>query len=100
MLELSLGEHVSSTSINHPYLATTDGLQYFLIVERIVVVSMDTFTEGLFALMSAFYAFDMAYPKNHGAILMFVQHLVMRIDNISETLPPNVTRVYSAMQHF
>ncbi len=86
----SLDEAVSSTSVNHPYLAlvpTTDNLQYFLIIERIVVASMDTFTEGLFALMSAFYAFDMAYPKNHGSIL---QHLVMKIADTKDTLPPNV----------
>ena len=71
--------------------------QVLIVVERMVLTSSEVFSEALFALISAYFAFDMAYPVNLRALLLFMQHLVMEVkDRVA--LPAIATRVYSALQ--
>ena len=91
---------ISDMAINHPYIAIIeDGetQQIFLVVERIVMSSCESFYEALWGLISVYFVFDILYPKFLHATLIFIQHLVMDVKD-SQTFPPVANRIYSSLQ--
>ena len=71
-------------------------MQFFLVVERIVVSKTSDFFKALWGLTAAYFAFNIQYPKPLTNILVFTQHLLLGIKNKGQKIPPLVNRVYSA----
>ena len=87
-------------SANHPYLAvavaSAGSIQVCIVVERMILATTDDFSEALFMLMSAYFAFNMEYPAPFKALMLFIQHLVMEVKD-AVPLPSSATRVFSAL---
>lgn len=75
----------------------TGTMQLFLVVEkRLLVSSFPDFRTAILALIAAYFAFDMAYPKPLYSTLLFIQHYMLNIRD-DQTVPNAITIAYSAM---
>ena len=59
--------------------------------------SMKSCSEALCALIASSFIYDMQYPKNFEAVLIFLQHLVLNVKD-KVPLPLVGARVYSALE--
>ena len=84
---------------NYPYIAMVEGkssLQFFVVTERIVMDESENLTEALLDPISAYFAFNIEYPKPLYPVFLFIQHYIMDIKD-NQTIPPALTRVLSAL---
>ena len=75
-----------------------DTKQYFVVVEELVMIESDSFSQVLQDLISTYFTFDIAYPKQLYPVyvLLFLQHHVCTIQD-QQPIPNVVKIVYSAM---
>ena len=98
-MHCNLDQEVQTIAINYPYIAVVMGSsshQLFIVAERLVLCEVASFTDALITLISTYYAFDMSYPKQFHPILIFVQKIIMHI-NDSSPIPTSVTKIISAL---
>ena len=65
---------------NAPRIAAIFGeetIQYFVIVEQRVLFQVSSFHQALFVAFSAYYVFNLAYPKQVQKLLLFLQDYVL-----------------------
>ena len=62
-------QDVAKTTAYLGLVTCSGNLQIFLVVERILLCSVESFSEALWALVSSYYTFDLMNPKNFEAVL-------------------------------
>ena len=66
---------------NSPRIAALVGesksVQYFIIVEQSVLCEVPSFQMALFIMFSAYYVFNLAYPKQSKNTLLFLQDFIL-----------------------
>ena len=93
-----LDEEVRKIPQNYPYVVMAlgdDSLQFFIVGERLVLCECDEFIEALLDLICVYFTYNIEYPKNLSAVLLFVQHYILDIKD-SQRIPPSPTRVISS----
>lgn len=58
-------------------LVGDEAVQYFIVVEQDVFIQVPTFQLALFVVFSAYYIFNLAYPKQMEKVLFFLQDYVL-----------------------
>ena len=79
--------------MNHPYVgvvASDDSLSFFVVTERLLVLTTNSFFKALRGMMACFYVFNIEYPKGLHMPLIFLQHFVFCIKE--ESLPQALIR--------
>ncbi len=85
---------------NYPYVAMVLGdcsVQFFVVVERLVLCESDDFLAVLFDLVCVYFAFNIQYPRALYAVLLFIQHYILGIKD-NQPIPAAPTRVLSTMK--
>ena len=68
--------------LNHPYVgvvARDDSFSFFVVTERLVVLTTNSFFKAMSGMMACNYVFDIMYPQPLNVPLTFVQHFVYSI---------------------
>ena len=60
--------------------------QYCVIVEKNCLITTDCFHEALASLMPSYFVFNIAYPKPFYSLLLFLQHAVLNLSDVSLSL--------------
>ena len=85
---------MDKTKSNSPFLLATgeDELhikQYEIIVEKMVLLSVNRFSKALVCLIGAYYVFDMAYPRECKNSLLFLEKFLLKLPS-SEKMSASV----------
>ena len=95
-----LDSEAQSISVTSPYIIVTttdeDTRQFFIVVEKTVLLESMDLTAALQDLMSVYFTYNIAYPRQLYPVLLFLQHHVFGIKD-NQTAPNVVKIVYSAM---
>ena len=84
---------------NEPYIAKIQDDQYFIIVERKIVLESTEFLDAVINMICGYFAFDISYPTSLYPILIFIQRYILGIKD-NQPIPNIVTRVVSGLdQH-
>ncbi len=92
---------MSDMKSNSPLLmATGEDLlhieQYLVVVEKLVLFSMNDFHKALFSLFATYYVFDMAYPRECRNTLLYLERALFKLSN-KEKLSSGAIAAISAM---
>lgn len=60
-------------------LKHSEGRQYYIVVEKDILLESDGIEESILDLISAYFAFDISYPKKLYPVLLFIQHIMLNI---------------------
>ena len=82
----------SSPSILVTGNAGEERAQYFICCEKRILLESRGMKEAVINLMSVFYVFDLAYPKELAAILIFIQNYILGFKD-SRKLPLSVQKL-------
>ena len=95
-----LESEVEEIGVSSPYIIVThtddDSRQYFVVVEKMILVESSDMSAALQDVMSVYFTFNIAYPRPLYPVLLFLQHHVFEIKD-DQTVPNIVKIVYSAM---
>ena len=86
---------------NEPYIAIAEAgeSQYFVVVERKVMVQSITFQDALIDMISCYFALNITYPPTLYPVLLTIQRFAMGIKD-KQAVPPAVTRMLASLdQH-
>ena len=84
---------------NEPYIAKIQDDQYFIIIEREIVLECTQFLDAVVNMICGYFAFDISYPTSLYPVLIFIQRYVLGIKD-NQPIPNIVTRVLSGLdQH-
>jgi len=84
---------------NEPYIAKIQDDQYFIIIERKIVLESTECLDAVSSMICGYFAFDISYPKSLYPILIFIQRYVLGIKD-NQPIPNVVTHVVSGLdQH-
>jgi len=80
-MSYNLEKDVLDFPTNHPYIAVVVGntLQCFVTAKRFVLCEAKSFSDAIYDLIAAYYAFNIAYPKPIDPILTYIQKLVLNV---------------------
>ena len=70
--------------------------QIMLVVEKEILLECCDMTTAVVDLMSAFFTFDIAYPKPLNRLCLFIQHFILGIID-DQPLPNAITILYTSM---
>lgn len=68
-------------------------MQFFTVVERLVLDDCEDLVDAITALIGAYFTFNIQYPKALYPVFIFLQQFVLKLQD-SQTIPPIVTRLY------
>jgi len=71
---------ITISPIHTPYLLHF-GKQFFVIVEKEVVLEVTDFSRAMSALFACYYIFDISYPKECIITLLFLERFMFNIVN-------------------
>ena len=74
--EENLDEQVAEKNINYPYIAVVSmdfSVNMFLVIEREIVCSVKSVFQAVQLLLSAYYVFNISYPKLLGGFFVFLK---------------------------
>ena len=94
----NVGEEAKKIPVNHPYIgvvAGDDTLSFFVVAERQLVLSTNSFFRALRGIMASYYIFNIEYPKELHMTLIFIQHFIFCIKEVN--LPQAVIRSISSL---
>ena len=77
-------------------LKTDDQVQFYISVEKQIIGFSKSVFSALTNLISAYYVFNIAYPKPINALLIFVQHFVLLLKD-KQHVPASVTQLISVL---
>ena len=69
-------------------------IQLFLIIEHIVFTKTSDFFKALWGLKTAYFTFNIQYPKAFTNVLVFIQHLLWGIKDKGQKISPLLNQVY------
>ena len=85
-------------SNNFPYIGLVAGdssLSFYIIAERLVLLSSTSFLKVLKGLMAVYCSFNIQYPQSLSLPLLFIQHFLFNIKE--DSLPPAIVRFISSV---
>ena len=97
-MDQNLDEAAVAVSENHPYLGLVLGgtsLEVYLVIERCVLEAVGA-SSSFTGLIAAYFAFNMTYPKALYAVLIFIQHFLLIIQD-KQPLPISLTKLLSSL---
>ena len=56
-----------------------DQQQYYIVVEKNVLLESDGIEGSILDLIGAYFTFDISYPKKLYPVLLFIQHVMLNI---------------------
>lgn len=75
-----IDKKVEEIDENAPYIVQGGPVatrQWFIAVEKTILLSVDNFAMAVIAMMACYYVFDIAYPKKWNSCLLFIaKHLL------------------------
>ena len=98
--EENLDKQVAEKNINHPYIAVVSmdfSVDMFLVVEREIVCSIKSVFQAVQLLLSAYYVFNISYPKLLGGFFVFLKCYVFKLKAVKEKLPVSVSQLCSVL---
>ena len=84
---------------NFPYITVLVGdssIQFFVVVERLVLDDCKELIDAVTALIGAYFTFNIEYPRPLYPVCIFLQQFVLRLKD-RQTIPPIVTRMLSSL---
>ena len=66
-----------------------EGVQLFISVENKILVESVNIKQGILDLISTYCSFDIAYPRQLYPVLVFIQHIILKIVD-KQRVPNNV----------
>ena len=73
--------------------------QFFVVVERKIVIESDTFQDALTDMIALYFTMDITFPSSLYPVLLTIQRFVLGIKD-DQIVPPVVTRILSSLdQH-
>ncbi len=94
-----LQEEVQKVAQNFPYLAVVTGntsVQVFVIAERLVLTESFSFVKAILSLISAFFVFNVEYPKPLYPVCILLQHYIFCIKD-DQPVPQSLVRFISSL---
>ena len=75
-------DKISKVEQSEPFIAITskpgtESSQIFVCIESQIFLEVKSMIHAMLDMMSAFYVFDVSYPKSLHAMLIFIQHHVL-----------------------
>lgn len=70
--------------------------QYYIVVEKDVLLESDGIEGSILDLIGAYFTFDISYPKKLYPVLLFIQHVMLNIVD-KQRVPNNVTILRSSL---
>jgi len=97
--DIDVDHEVTSIEQSAPFLvftglAGTETAQFFVCCEQSVLLESKTVRDAIIDLLAAYFTFDIAYPKNISAMLLFFQHIVFEIKD-KQVLPAAAAKLVS-----
>ena len=77
-----LTKKVEEIDENAPYMVQVGPVttrQWFIAVEKNVLLSVDNFAKAVLAMMACYYVFDIAYPKQWNSCLLFIAKYLLTL---------------------
>lgn len=62
-------------------LEGAQAMTFFVIVEQEVLISTENFSSALLYLFSAYYSFNISYPKPSYGVFIFIQRYMLGIED-------------------
>ena len=82
-----------------PYIIVLVGdsaVQFFIVAEQLILADSENFIDMLLALIGAYYAFNIAYPRQLYPLCIFIQHFIIKLVD-KQKVPPVVTCMLSSV---
>ena len=98
--EENLDEQVAEKNINYTYIPVINmdfSMNMFLVVEREIVCSIKSVFQAVQLLLSAYYVFNISYPKLLGGFFVFLKCYVFKLKAVKEKLPVSVAQLCSVL---
>ena len=98
-MENNFYEEILALEQNHVYVAVITGdtsVQILLTCERQVIAEAHSATRLLVGLISLYFTFNIAYPKQLNSLLLFIQRFILCIEDKSP-IPSNLHSFISAL---
>ena len=77
-------------------IRTDQSYQFYVTSEKQTIAESSSLLNALIDVLSAYFAFDMAYPTKLYPLLIFFQHHVLDLTD-EQKKPNNVTILYSSL---
>lgn len=79
---MDLDKKLAEIDRGTPFIVTVTtsedaGQQFFIAVEKTLLAESSNIIIALLDLVSAYFVFDIVYPKNLHAVLIFIQHYLL-----------------------
>lgn len=92
--EVDLEDKISEVEQSEPFITITskpgtESSQIFVCCESQIFLEVKSMIHAMLDMMSAFYVFDVSYPKSLHAMLIFIQHHVFGLED-QQTVPSTV----------
>ena len=92
-------EHVAANGRQEPYIVATetdDTMEFYIYIESEFLLSVGSLGDALANLICTYFVFNIAYPKEMYAMLIFLQHFVLAIKD-SQKVPTAVSALCSSL---
>ena len=84
---------------NELYIVVIDKRQFFVVLERNIIIESNTFQDALTDMIALYFTMDITYPAGLYPVLLTIQRFVLGIKD-KQIIPPVVTRLLSSLdQH-
>ena len=98
-----LKSEVEEIDVSSPYIIVThtddDSRQYFVVVEKMILVESSNMAAALQDVMSVYFTFNIAYPRPLYPVLLFLQHHVFEIKDNQTDVFLNSLQCYVCLTH-
>ena len=82
-----------------PYIIVLVGgsaVQLFIVAEQLILADSKNFIDTFLALIDAYFAFNIAYPRQLYPLRIFIQHFIIKLVD-KQKVPPVVTHMLSSV---
>ena len=95
-------DKISEVEQSEPFIAITskpgtESSQIFVCIESQIFLQVKSMIHAMLDMMSAFYVFDVSYPRSLHAMLIFIQHHVFGLED-QQTVPSTVKTLITNLQ--
>lgn len=94
-----LHEYLGRITVNTPYIAVVylnSKIEFYIVAERIVISKVSNLYKAIYGLIATFFIYDMSYPTPMRHVLLFIQHIILKLVD-KEKLTPIVLKVHSSI---
>ena len=80
-------------------LGHDESAQYYIVVEKKVLLESANIQESILDLISTYFCFDIAYPRQLYPVFLFIQHIILNIMD-KQKVPNNLTSTHAPNPYF